>query len=107
MLMVYYTDKKLQFPVAVDTPDPIFAKALEQGIGGVKGEIRAPCNIFFKPGAHEALPNTVISFSRLPLGRSATLKCWQRPWHSTLKERLSQRRNMLRRTLSAAPFLAA
>jgi len=46
--MVYYTDKKLQFPVEVETPDPIFARALQQAIGGVEGEIRVALQYFFQ-----------------------------------------------------------
>jgi Mn-containing catalase len=46
--MVYYTDKKLQFPVEVDTPDPLFARALQQAIGGVEGEIRVALQYFFQ-----------------------------------------------------------
>jgi Mn-containing catalase len=45
---MYYTDKKLQFPVEVDTPDPIFARALQQAIGGVEGEIRVALQYFFQ-----------------------------------------------------------
>src|SRR3982751_6735247 len=46
--MVYYTDKKLQFPVVVETPDPLFARALQQAIGGVEGEIRVALQYFFQ-----------------------------------------------------------
>src|SRR3954465_5815975 len=46
--MVYYTDKKLQFPAEVETPDPIFARALQQAIGGVEGEIRVALQYFFQ-----------------------------------------------------------
>jgi Mn-containing catalase len=45
---MYYTDKKLQFPVEVETPDPIFARALQQAIGGVEGEIRVALQYFFQ-----------------------------------------------------------
>ena len=37
---MFYTDYKLQFPVRVEKPNPLFAKALQQAIGGVEGEIR-------------------------------------------------------------------
>jgi Mn-containing catalase len=37
---MYSTDKKLQFPVRVEKPNPVFARALQQAIGGVEGEIR-------------------------------------------------------------------
>ncbi|ESY87012.1 manganese catalase family protein [Mesorhizobium australicum] len=45
---MYYTDKKLQFPVQVETPNPIFARALQQAIGGVEGEIRVALQYFFQ-----------------------------------------------------------
>ena len=37
---MFYHDKKLQFPVQVDEPSPLFAKALQQSLGGAEGEIR-------------------------------------------------------------------
>ncbi|TPM89468.1 manganese catalase family protein [Mesorhizobium sp. B2-1-5] len=45
---MFYTDKKLQFPVRVETPSPIFARALQQAIGGVEGEIRVALQYFFQ-----------------------------------------------------------
>ena len=45
---MYYTDKKLQFPVRVERPDPLFARALQQAIGGVEGEIRVCLQYFFQ-----------------------------------------------------------
>lgn len=37
---MYYHDKRLQYPVRVDSPDPVYARMLQQAIGGVEGEIR-------------------------------------------------------------------
>lgn len=45
---MFYTDGKLQFPVRVENPDPLFAKALQQAIGGVEGEIRVAMQYFFQ-----------------------------------------------------------
>jgi len=45
---MYYHDKRLQYPVRVETPDPLFAKALQQAIGGVEGEIRVCLQYFFQ-----------------------------------------------------------
>jgi Mn-containing catalase len=45
---MYYTDKKLQFPVRVEKPNPVFARALQQAIGGVEGEIRVCLQYFFQ-----------------------------------------------------------
>ena len=45
---MFYTDYKLQFPVRVETPDPIFARALQQAIGGIEGEIRVAMQYMFQ-----------------------------------------------------------
>ena len=45
---MYYTDKKLQYPVRVEKPNPIFARFLQQAIGGVEGEIRVCMQYFFQ-----------------------------------------------------------
>ena len=45
---MYYHDKRLQWPVNVDKPDPIFARQLQQAIGGVEGEIRVCMQYFFQ-----------------------------------------------------------
>ena len=45
---MFYTDDRLQFPVRVETPDPLFARALQQAIGGVEGEIRVAMQYFFQ-----------------------------------------------------------
>lgn len=37
---MFYHDSKLQYEVKVDKPDPMFAKMLQQAIGGIEGEIR-------------------------------------------------------------------
>ncbi len=37
---MFYQDNRLQYPVRVENPNPVFAKALQQAIGGVEGEIR-------------------------------------------------------------------
>lgn len=45
---MFYADGKLQYPVRVDTPSPIFAKMLQQAIGGVEGEIRVMLQYMFQ-----------------------------------------------------------
>lgn len=45
---MWYTDGKLQYPVRVDTPSPLFAKMLQQAIGGVEGEIRVALQYLFQ-----------------------------------------------------------
>jgi Mn-containing catalase len=45
---MYLHDKRLQFPVRVDNPDPLFARQLQQAIGGVEGEIRVCLQYFFQ-----------------------------------------------------------
>ncbi len=39
-MFVFYTDGKLQYRVRVDTPNPVFAKMLQQAIGGVEGGLQ-------------------------------------------------------------------
>lgn len=45
---MFYTDGKLQHAVRVEKPDPLFARALQQAIGGVEGEIRVAMQYFFQ-----------------------------------------------------------
>jgi Mn-containing catalase len=54
---MFYHDQKLQYPVEVEEPDPIFAKMLQQAIGGVEGEMRVALQYLFQafgvPDEHE------------------------------------------------------
>ncbi|WP_274423176.1 manganese catalase family protein [Chelativorans sp. YIM 93263] len=45
---MFYTDNKLQYPVRVEQPNPVFARALQQAIGGVEGEIRVAMQYMFQ-----------------------------------------------------------
>ena len=45
---MFYHDQQLQYPVRVDTPNPIFARMLQQAIGGVEGEIRVMLQYMFQ-----------------------------------------------------------
>jgi Mn-containing catalase len=45
---MFFTDGKLQYPVRIDRPDPLFARALQQAIGGVEGEIRVMMQYLFQ-----------------------------------------------------------
>ena len=44
---MFYSDGKLQYPVRVERPNPLFARALQQAIGGVEGEIRVMMQYMF------------------------------------------------------------
>jgi Mn-containing catalase len=46
--MFFHDGGKLQYRVRVDTPNPIFAKMLQQAIGGVEGEIRVATQYLFQ-----------------------------------------------------------
>src|SRR5207302_4313810 len=46
--LMYYCEPKLQYPVRVDKPNPVYAKMLQQAIGGVEGEIRVCLQYFFQ-----------------------------------------------------------
>ena len=45
---MFHHSSKLQYEVRVDTPDPVFAKHLQQAIGGIEGEIRVAMQYFFQ-----------------------------------------------------------
>ena len=45
---MFYHDSKLQYPVRVDEPNPLFAKYLQQAIGGIEGEIRVMMQYLFQ-----------------------------------------------------------
>ncbi len=45
---MFYHDKHLQYPVKVETPNPVFARMLQQAIGGVEGEIRVCMQYMFQ-----------------------------------------------------------
>ncbi|MGA0557920.1 manganese catalase family protein [Larkinella sp. VNQ87] len=45
---MFYHDKKLQYKVRVEKPDPTFARALQQAIGGIEGEIRVCLQYLFQ-----------------------------------------------------------
>ena len=46
--MFYHDGGKLQYEVKVDKPNPLFAKALQQAIGGIQGEIRVCLQYLFQ-----------------------------------------------------------
>ena len=46
--MFYHDGGKLQYEVKVDNPNPLFAKALQQAIGGIQGEIRVCLQYLFQ-----------------------------------------------------------
>jgi Mn-containing catalase len=54
---MFYHDKRLQYPVKVTTPDPIYARMLQQAIGGVEGEIRVCMQYMFQSWGSRG-PNT-------------------------------------------------
>jgi len=47
-ITMFYTDGRLQYPVRVENPNPVFARALQQAIGGVEGEIRVAMQYMFQ-----------------------------------------------------------
>jgi len=51
---MYYHDRRLQYPVTVEKPDPAFARMLQQAIGGVEGEIRVCMQYFFQAWGNRA-----------------------------------------------------
>lgn len=45
---MFYHSSRLQYTVRVEKPNPLFAKMLQQAIGGVEGEIRVAMQYFFQ-----------------------------------------------------------
>ena len=45
---MFYHDKRLQYSVRVNTPDPIFARMLQHAIDGMEGEIRVCMQYLFQ-----------------------------------------------------------
>ena len=45
---MFYHDKELQYKVRVDRPSPVFARMLQQAIGGIEGEIRVCLQYLFQ-----------------------------------------------------------
>jgi Mn-containing catalase len=45
---MFYSDGMLQYRVRVERPNPVFARALQQAIGGVEGEIRVMLQYLFQ-----------------------------------------------------------
>ena len=45
---MFYHDGKLQYKVEVTTPNPVFAKLLQQAIGGIEGEMRVALQYLFQ-----------------------------------------------------------
>jgi Mn-containing catalase len=45
---VFYHDGRLQYTVRVDQPSPLFAKMLQQALGGIEGEIRVMLQYLFQ-----------------------------------------------------------
>lgn len=45
---MFFHDRKLQYEVRVEEPNPLFAKMLQQAIGGVEGEIRVCLQYLFQ-----------------------------------------------------------
>lgn len=48
IISMFYHDRKLQYKVRVDKPNPEFAKLLQQAIGGIEGEIRVCLQYLFQ-----------------------------------------------------------
>lgn len=46
--MFFHDGGQLQYPVRVSKPDPLFARMLQQAIGGVEGEIRVAMQYLFQ-----------------------------------------------------------
>ncbi|MDZ5810910.1 manganese catalase family protein [Halorubrum sp. AD140] len=59
---MFYHDDQLQFEVEVETPDPRFAKMLQQAIGGAEGEMRVALQYMFQAFAVPAEKQEIRRF---------------------------------------------
>ena len=48
---MFFHHKDLAFTVRVDKPNPVFARMLQEAIGGPEGEIRVAMQYLFQGGA--------------------------------------------------------
>ncbi|WP_101294420.1 manganese catalase family protein [Halegenticoccus soli] len=69
---MFYHENKLQYEVRVEEPDPVFAKMLQQAIGGVEGEIRVAMQYLFQawslPPEHEKYRRMLLNTGAEELG---------------------------------------
>ena len=45
---IFYHDKRTQYTVRVEKPNPLYAKMLQQALGGIEGEIRVMMQYLFQ-----------------------------------------------------------
>ena len=45
---MFYHDKRTQYKVRVEKPNPAFARMLQQAIGGIEGEMRVCLQYLFQ-----------------------------------------------------------
>ncbi len=85
---MYYHDKRLQYPVKVETPDPLFARQLQQRSAASRARSASACNTSSRPGGPGARArSTATCCSTPPPRRSATSRCCRRRWPSTSRTR--------------------
>lgn len=69
---MFYHDDELQYPVEVEEPDPVFAKMLQQAIGGVEGEMRVCLQYLFQafgvPDEHEEYRKLLLQTATEEIG---------------------------------------
>lgn len=69
---MYYHDETLQYPVEVEEPDPLFAKMLQEAIGGVEGEMRVCLQYLFQafgvPDEHEEFRKLLLQTATEEIG---------------------------------------
>jgi Mn-containing catalase len=62
---MFFHHKDLAFKVRVDNPNPVFARMLQQAIGGPEGEIRVARQYLFE-GWRKTMRRPIRSPARLP-----------------------------------------
>ena len=78
---MFYHDKKTQYTVKVEKPNALFAKALQQALGGIEGEIRVAMQYLFQC-LEQPRPQQVPRHAARDRGHPrswATSRCTPRP----------------------------
>ena len=69
---MFYHDDKLQYEVEVEEPNPVFAKMLQEAIGGVEGEMRVALQYLFQawgvPDEHAAYRELLLDTATEEIG---------------------------------------
>src|SRR5690606_17842061 len=73
---LFYHVKRLQYHAKPERPDPVYAKKLQEVLGGAFGEITVMMQYLFQGGTAAAPPSTGICSLTSGPKRWAMSRCW-------------------------------